>query len=139
MGVADWRSIEHVLASRGLAGAARPPYLPTRSRGIDWVYRLHMSRTYGLPHILMPLLTLAAVGLGCQSVPTANVTTLPPASSLLAVDIRFPAPWNREASLVQVYFVRKPDDDRADKLPELINATFVKWHRAYLLDPEPGT
>jgi hypothetical protein len=40
---------------------------------------------------------------------------------------------------VQVFFVRGPINGGLDELPELIPASFVKWSRAYLLDPEPGT
>jgi hypothetical protein len=57
----------------------------------------------------------------------------------LAVDVLFPAPRSRDPSLVQVFFVRGPIHGGLDELPELIPASFVKWSRAYLLDPEPGT
>ena len=75
---------------------------------------------------------------GCQSAPLTG-GSLPPTSSMLAVDVLFPAPLNRDPSLVQAFFVKGPLDDGADELPQVIPATFVKWSRAYLLDPEPGT
>jgi hypothetical protein len=45
----------------------------------------------------------------------------------------------RDPNLVQVFFARGRVNGNLDELPELIPATFVKWSRAYLLDPEPGT
>jgi hypothetical protein len=60
-------------------------------------------------------------------------------SSLLAVDILYPAPLSRDPSLVQVFLVRGPIHGGLEELPELIPASFVKRSRAYLLDPEPGT
>ncbi len=86
------------------------------------------------------LLCLALVSLlsGCQSAPVTGVA-ISSASSLLAVDVVFPAPLSRDPSLVQVYFARGPIHGGQEELPDLIPATFVKWDRAYLLDPEPGT
>jgi hypothetical protein len=55
------------------------------------------------------------------------------------VDVVFPAPLSRDPSLVQVFFARGPIHGGLEELPDLIPATFVKWDRAYLLDPEPGT
>jgi len=83
-------------------------------------------------------MTFVALLSGCQSVPVTAVS-LPPSSSLLAVDVLFPAPLSRDPSLVQVFLMKGPIHDGLDELPELIPATFVKWSRAYLLDPEPGT
>jgi len=65
--------------------------------------------------------------------------SISPLSSLLAIDVLFPAPLSRDPSLVQVYFVRGRIHGGMDEFPEFIPATFVKWDRAYLLDPEPGT
>ncbi|MBW2288703.1 MAG: hypothetical protein JRG90_12865 [Deltaproteobacteria bacterium] len=86
------------------------------------------------------LLWMALVSLlsGCQSLPVTGVA-ISSDSSLLAVDVVFPAPLSRDPSLVQVFFARGPIHDGLDQLPDLIPATFVKWDRAYLLDPEPGT
>ncbi len=75
---------------------------------------------------------------GCQSTPDADVT-ISPRSSLLAVDVLFPAPWGRDPSLVQVFLVKGSIHVGLTELPELIPASFVKRSRAYLLDPEPGT
>ena len=83
----------------------------------------------------MPFLALLS---GCQSVPVTDVS-ISPTSSLMAVDVLFPAPRSRDPSLVQVFFMKGPIHDGMDELPELIPASFVKWSRAYLLDPEPGT
>jgi hypothetical protein len=80
---------------------------------------------------LVPLLS------SCQSMPT-DVSILP-RSSLLAVDVLYPIPLSRDPSLVQAFFVRGPIHGGLEELPELIPASFVKWSRAYLLDPEPGT
>ncbi|NIW86578.1 MAG: hypothetical protein GWN09_08285, partial [Gammaproteobacteria bacterium] len=74
---------------------------------------------------------------GCQSVPTD--VSISSKSSLLAVDVRYPIPLSRDPSLVRVFFVRGPIHGGLEELPELIPASFVKWSRAYLLDPEPGT
>ena len=75
---------------------------------------------------------------GCQSAPVTDVS-ISSQSSLLAVDVLFPAPLSRDPSLVQVFFMKGPVLDGPDEIPELIPATFVKWSRAYLLDPEPGS
>jgi hypothetical protein len=75
---------------------------------------------------------------GCQSTPETDVA-ISPSSSLLAVDVLFPAPLGRDPSLVQVFLVRGPIHAGMEDLPELIPASFVKNSRAYLLDPEPGT
>lgn len=83
-------------------------------------------------------MALVAVLSGCQSVPGTDVS-IPPTSSLLAVDVLFPVPLGRDPSLVQVFFVKGPIHDGPDGLAEPIPASFVKWSRAYLLDPEPGT
>jgi hypothetical protein len=65
--------------------------------------------------------------------------SISPASSLLAVDVLFPAPLSRDPELVQAFLLKGPIPADAEELPELIPATFVKGSRAYLLDPEPGT
>jgi hypothetical protein len=57
---------------------------------------------------------------------------------VLAVDVLFPAAL-RDPSLVQVFFMKGPLVDGMGELPQPIPASFVKWSRAYLLDPEPGT
>lgn len=75
---------------------------------------------------------------GCQSTLGTGIF-ISPKSSLLAVDVRFPAPRSRDPSLVQVFFVKGPIHGELKELPELVPPTFVKWSRAYLLDPEPGT
>lgn len=75
------------------------------------------------------------LGSSCQSTP-APEGLISPESSLLVVDVVFPARLSRDRSLVQAFFAR---DGAPDELPEFIPATFVKWSRAYLLDPEPGT
>ena len=75
---------------------------------------------------------------GCQSVPVADIS-ISATSSLLAVDVLFPVPLGRDPSLVQVFFMKGPIPEGSDELPELIPASFVKWSRAYLLDPEPGS
>jgi hypothetical protein len=93
-----------------------------------------MGRT---ARLLLPWLACAALLSSCRSVPDTLVA-LPPTSSLLAVDVEFPFPMNRDPSLVQAFFVKAPLRDGMDELPELIPATFVKGSRAYLLDPEPG-
>lgn len=74
-------------------------------------------------------------GSSCQSTP-APERLISAESSLLAVDVVFPARLSRDRSLVQAFFAR---DGEPDELPEFVPATFVKWSRAYLLDPEPGT
>ena len=83
-------------------------------------------------------MTFVALLSGCQSVPRADIS-ISPKSSLLAVDVVFPAPLSRDPSLVQVFLMKGPIHNGLDELPELIPATFVKESRAYLLDPEPGT
>ncbi len=83
-------------------------------------------------------MTFMALLSGCQSVPVTDVS-ISPTSSLLAVDVLFPAPLSRDPSLVQVFLMQGPISDGRDELPALIPATFVKGSRAYLLDPEPGT
>ena len=97
-----------------------------------------MSRAAGNSRRLLPWLTLVALLSGCRSAPVAEVS-ISPASSLLAVDVLFPAPLSRDLSLVQAFLMKGPIPDEGDELPELIPATFVKGSRAYLLDPEPGT
>jgi len=97
-----------------------------------------MGRNPGAARTLLPWLALVSLLLGCQSLPAGNVT-LPSSSSLLAIDVVFPEPLSRDPDLVQVYFVRGPIHGGVDELPELIPASFVKWSRAYLIDPEPGT
>jgi hypothetical protein len=89
------------------------------------------SRLLLLWTALLPLLP------GCQSIPAP--VSLPPTSSLLAMDVLFPIPRSRDPSLVQVFLVRGAIRVGMEALPELIPATFVKNSRAYLLDPEPGT
>jgi hypothetical protein len=84
-------------------------------------------------------MTLAALLSGCQSAPVTTGVPISPSSSLLAVDVLFPAPLSRDPSLVQVFFMKGPIHDGQGELPEPIPATFVKWSRAYLLDPEPGS
>ena len=96
-----------------------------------------MSRTTGTTRHLLPWMTFLALLSGCQSVPVTDVS-ISPTSSLLAVDVLFPAPL-RDLSLVQVFFMKEPIQGGMDELPALIPATFVKWSRAYLLDPEPGS
>jgi len=88
--------------------------------------------------VVLSWLALLSLLPGCQSAPM-TMHAVPSNSSLLAVDVVFPAPLSRDPSLVQVFFVRGPIHAGLDELPELIPATFVKWDRAYLLDPEPGT
>jgi len=83
-------------------------------------------------------MTFVALLSGCQSVPGTDVS-ISPKSSLLAVDVVFPAPLSRDPSLVQVFLMKGPIHNGLDELPEVIPATFVKESRAYLLDPEPGT
>lgn len=93
-----------------------------------------------LPRSLRWLLLSAALApllSACESVPTD--ISISSRSSLLAVDVLFPAPLSRDPSLVQAFFVKGPIHGGMVELPELIPATFVKWSRAYLLDPEPGT
>jgi hypothetical protein len=97
-----------------------------------------MGRASATARRLLSWLALASLLSGCQSAPTTNVT-LSPASSLLALEVVFPAPLSRDPDLVEVFFVRGPIHAGLDELPDLIPATFVKWSRAYLLDPEPGT
>lgn len=97
-----------------------------------------MRRAAGTSRRLLPWLTLVALLSGCRSAPVAQVS-ISPASSLLAVDVLFPAPLSRDPSLVQAFLMKGPVPDGADELPELIPATFVKGSRAYLLDPEPGS
>ncbi len=75
---------------------------------------------------------------GCQSTP-APERSLPPKSSLLAVDVVFPAALSRDPLLVQAFLVRGPIHGGLKELPELIPPSFVKRSRAYWLDPEPGT
>ena len=82
-------------------------------------------------------MTSVALLSGCQSVPVTGVS-ISPTSSLLAVDVLFPAPLSRDPSLVQVFLLKGPIPNERDELPELIPATFTKGSRAYLLDPEPG-
>jgi hypothetical protein len=96
-----------------------------------------MSRTAGSTRHLLLGLAFAALLSGCQTVPGPQAS-LPPTSSLLAVDVLFPLPLSRDPSLVQAFFLKGPIPDAADEFPELIPATFVKRSRAYLLDPEPG-
>ena len=86
----------------------------------------------------MPWMALVLLLSGCQSVPATDAA-ISPGSSLLALDVVFPAPLSRDPSLVQVFFVKGPIHAGLEELPDLIPATFVKWDRAYLLDPEPGT
>jgi hypothetical protein len=97
-----------------------------------------MRGTRGAARRLLPWLLCAALLSGCRSVPQGGVP-LPPTSSLLAVDVEFPLPLNRDPSLVQAFFVKARLSSQTDELPELIPATFVKGSRAYLLDPEPGS
>jgi hypothetical protein len=75
---------------------------------------------------------------GCQSLPATDVF-ISSKTSILAVDVLFPIRLSRDPSLVQVFFVKGPIHGGLDELPELIPASFVKWSRAYLLDPDPGT
>jgi hypothetical protein len=97
-----------------------------------------MSQTSGAARTLLPRLALVLLLSGCQSAPTTGVA-LSSSSSLLAVEVAFPVPLGRDPSLVQVYFMRGSIHSGLDELPDLVPATFVKWSRAYLLDPEPGT
>ncbi len=83
-------------------------------------------------------LALVLLVSGCRSTPDTDVT-ITPTSSLLAVDVLFPAAWGRDPSLVEVFLVRGPIHAGLKELPELVPASFVKNSRAYLLDPEPGT
>ena len=83
-------------------------------------------------------MTFVALLSGCQSVPVTDVS-ISSQSSLLAVDVLFPAPLSRDPSLVQVFFMKGPILDGPGELPEPIPASFVKRSRAYLLDPEPGS
>lgn len=112
--------------SLGSTGRANRLYLPAVSRlsGFSCLFRAWLA--------LLPLVS------GCQSNPFTDVF-VSSESSLLAVDVAFPARMSRDPSLVQVFFVRGPIHAGLDELPELVPATFVKWSRAYLLDPEPGT
>jgi hypothetical protein len=75
---------------------------------------------------------------GCRSIPATEVS-VSSKSSLLAVDVLYPAPLGRDPFLVQAFLVRGPIHGGLKELPEVIPATFVKESRAYLLDPEPGT
>ena len=97
-----------------------------------------MSRARRSPRFLLLWLALVPLLSACQSTPAADVS-ISPESSLLAVDVLFPAPLSRDPSLVQVFFVKGPIHGGLQQLPELIPASFVKWSRAYLVDPEPGT
>ncbi len=97
-----------------------------------------MSRTSGTFRFLLPWMALVPLLSGCQSIPATDVS-ISSKSSLLAVDVLFPVPLGRDPSLVQAFFVRGPIHGGLEELPELISASFVKWDRAYLLDPEPGT
>jgi hypothetical protein len=83
-------------------------------------------------------MVLAPLLWSCQSTPDTDIS-ISSESSLLAVDVLFPAPLSRDPSLVQVFFVKGSIHRGLEELPELIPPTFVKWSRAYLLDPEPGT
>ena len=74
---------------------------------------------------------------GCKTAPVSDIE-ITPRSSMLAVDVVFPA-LIREPALVQVYLVRGPVHAGLQTLPELVPSTFVKWSRAYWLDPAPGT
>ena len=92
----------------------------------------------GTARLLLCLLVLGSFLSGCQSTPVSDVS-ISSESSLLAVDVSFPAPMSRDLSLVQAFFVKGPIHRGLEELPSLIPASFVKWSRAYLLDPEPGT
>jgi hypothetical protein len=96
-----------------------------------------VSLETGAARLLLGWIAGAALLVGCRSVPPAY-PPLPSTSSLLAVDVLFPAPLNRDPSLVQAWFLKGPVRGDAGELPELIPATFVKFSRAYLVDPEPG-
>jgi hypothetical protein len=82
-------------------------------------------------------LSCLALLAACQSAPVTDVW-ISPKSSLLAVDVLFPEPLNRDPSLVQAWFLKGTVAGEGETLAEPIPATFVKWSRAYLLDPEPG-
>jgi hypothetical protein len=97
-----------------------------------------MQRIPGVPRARLAWLALVSLLIGCQSPPPSDVV-ISPESSLLAVDVLFPAPLSRDPSLVQVYFVKGSIHAGMPELPEFIPASFVKWDRAYLIDPEPGT
>lgn len=96
-----------------------------------------------MPHVVQRCiagLALAALCLAGGCVPMSGPgRSLPLDSSLLAVDVRFPAPLARDHSLVEVFFVEGAFPGATESLPELIPASFVKKSRAYLLDPEPGS
>lgn len=90
------------------------------------------------PAALALLLLLALAGAACQSPPPAGEVVVDERSSMLAVEVHFPA-FGRDPSLVRAWFVRGPIHAGLPELPPLVPATFVKDSRAYLLDPEPGT
>jgi hypothetical protein len=83
-------------------------------------------------------MALAPLVSGCQSPPPADVS-ISPKSSLLAVEVVFPAPLSRDPSLVQALLVKGPIHRGLKEIPELIAPSFVKGSRAYWLDPDPGT
>lgn len=116
--------------------ADRPEAIPTGPS--DRLYSVAMSRARGTHRQLLPWIACAALCLGCQSVPGTDVS-ISSQSSLLAVDVLFPVPLSRDLSLVQVFFMKGPIPNGLNELPELIPASFVKWSRAYLLNPEPGS
>ena len=96
-----------------------------------------MRRIAGTRGRLLPWLSGLALLSACQSAPVTDVW-ISPQSSMLAVDVLFPEPLNRDPSLVQAWFLKGPVPGQGEALAEPIPATFVKWSRAYLLDPEPG-
>lgn len=104
----------------------------------DWLYPRGMSPASGTSRLLLAWMTLVPLLAGCRSAPATDVS-ISSRSSLLAVDVLFPEPLSRDPSLVQAFFVKGPIHGGMEELPELVPATFVKWSRAYLLDPEPGT
>ena len=99
---------------------------------------LHRAkRCLPLPWTALAWLAVALLAAGCQSTPSEKVS-ISSRSSLLAVDVVFPAPL-RDPALVQAFLVKGPIHGGMPELPELVPPTFVKRSRAYWLDPEPGT
>src|SRR5262245_1611762 len=96
-----------------------------------------MRGAAGIPRRLVGWSSCLALFSACQSAPVTDVW-ISPQSSMLAVDVLFPEPLNRDPALVQAYFLKGPLPGEGEALPDPIPATFVKWSRAYLLDPEPG-
>ncbi|MDJ0847976.1 MAG: hypothetical protein QNK04_06355 [Myxococcota bacterium] len=99
---------------------------------------LHRAkRCLPLPWTALAWLAVALLAAGCQSTPSEKVS-ISSRSSLLAVDVVFPAPL-RDPALVQAFLVKGPIHGGMPELPELVPPTFVKRSRAYWLDLEPGT